>query len=218
MSLPSGARYQIGAVDFAVVNDGSYYYDAGAVFGVVPRVMWERVTPPLDGRYRMELGLNCLLLRSRGQTILIETGVGGKPGDRDAATPAADGTLIDSLAALCVAPEEIDVVVNTHLHADHCGWNTSTGPGADPDGDGELVPTFPNAKYLINATEWDDATHPNERTRATYLARNLDPIADRLELVDGEHQITDEVIFVPARGHTEGHSTVVIRSGQEWGV
>jgi len=214
MSLPSGARYQIGAVDFAVVNDGIYYYDAGAVFGVVPRVMWERVTPPLDDRYRMPLGLNCLLLRSRGQTILIETGVGAKPGDRDAATPAEDGTLLDSLAALGVSPEEIDVVVNTHLHADHCGWNTSIGPG----GDEVLVPTFPNARYVINATEWEDATHPNERTRATYLSRNLDPIADRLELVDGEYQITDEVIFVPVRGHTEGHSTVVIRSGQEWGV
>src|SRR5690606_18034536 len=122
------------------------------------------------------------------------------------------------------APEEIDVVVNTHLHADHCGWNTSVGSSGggagDPDSAGGevLVPTFPNARYVINSTEWEDATHPNERTRATYLSRNLDPIADRLELVEGEYQITDEVIFVPAPGHTEGHSTVVIRSGQEWGV
>jgi glyoxylase-like metal-dependent hydrolase (beta-lactamase superfamily II) len=216
MALPSGARYRIGGVDFAVVNDGTYYYDAGAVFGVVPRVMWERVTDSLDERYRIPLGLNCLLLRSRGQTILIETGVGAKPGDRDAASPAEEGTLIDSLAALGVAPEEIDVVVNTHLHADHCGWNTRTA--ADPEGGDALVPTFPNARYVINAQEWEDATHPNERTRATYLARNLEPIADRLELMDGEHQITDEVIFVPAPGHTEGHSTVVVRSGQEWGV
>ena len=218
MTLPSGARYKIGGVDFAVVNDGTYYYDAGAVFGVVPRVMWERVAPPLDDRYRMPLGLNCLLLRSRGQTILIETGVGAKPGDRDAASPAEQGTLLDSLAALGVAPEEIDVVVNTHLHADHCGWNTSVASSRGGAGEGDLVPTFPNARYVINATEWEDATHPNERTRATYLSRNLDPIADRLELMDGEHQITDEVIFVPVRGHTEGHSTVVIRSGQEWGV
>ncbi|MDA0815728.1 MAG: MBL fold metallo-hydrolase [Chloroflexi bacterium] len=212
MTLPSGARYQIGAVDFAVVNDGTYYYDAGAVFGVVPRVMWERVIDPMDERYRIPLGLNCLLLRSRGETILIETGVGAKPGDRDAASPAEEGTLLDSLAALGVAPEEIDVVVNTHLHADHCGWNTTTGS------DDLVVPTFPNARYIINAQEWEDATHPNERTRATYLERNIEPIADRLELMDGEHQITDEVIFVPAPGHTEGHSTVVIRSGQEWGV
>ena len=212
MTLPSGARYRIGAVDFAVVNDGTYYYDAGAVFGIVPRVMWERVLPPLDPMHRLTLGLNCILLRSQGQTILIETGVGAKPGDRDAASPASEGTLLDSLAALGVTPEEIDVVVNTHLHADHCGWNTSAGAGE------ALVPTFPNARYVISAREWEDATHPNERTRATYLARNLDPIADRLELMDGEHRITDEVIFVPSPGHTEGHSTVAIRSGQEWGV
>jgi len=211
VALPSGAKYQIGSVDFAVVNDGTYWYDAGAVFGVVPRVMWERVSGPLDERYRIPLGLNCVLLRSQGKTILIETGVGGKPGDRDAASSAEDGTLIDSLAALGVTPEEVDVVVNTHLHADHCGWNTSA------TGD-VLIPTFPNAKYVISQQEWHDATHPNERTRATYLARNLDPIADRLELMDGEHKITDEVIFVPTPGHTDGHSTVVVRSGQEWGV
>ncbi len=212
--IPSGAKYQIGAVDFAVVNDGTYYYDAGAIFGVVPRVMWERVSGPLDDRYRIPLGLNCILLRSQGQTILVETGVGAKPGDRDAATPAEDGTLLDSLAALGVTPEDVDVVVNTHLHADHCGWNTRVG--ADPEA--PPVPTFPNARYVVSGAEWQDATHPNERTRATYLARNLDPIADRLELMDGEHKITDEVIFVPTPGHTDGHSTVVVRSGQEWGV
>jgi glyoxylase-like metal-dependent hydrolase (beta-lactamase superfamily II) len=211
-TIPSGAKYRVGAVDFAVVNDGTYWYDAGAVFGVVPRVMWERVQPGLDDRYRMPLGLNSILVRSRGQTVLIETGVGGKPGDRDNASPAEEGTLLTSLAALGVAPAEIDVVVNSHLHADHCGWNTSQGA------DGKLEPTFPNARYVINAQEWSDATHPNERTRATYLERNLAPIADRLQLVDGEYRITDELFFVPARGHTEGHSTVVIRSGQEWAV
>jgi glyoxylase-like metal-dependent hydrolase (beta-lactamase superfamily II) len=212
VTIPSGARYRVGAVDFAVVNDGTYWYDAGAIFGVVPRVMWERVQRTLDDRYRMPLGLNCVLLRSRGQTVLIESGVGGKPGDRDNAPPAEEGTLLTSLAALGVAPDDVDVVVNSHLHADHCGWNTSA------DADGTLRPTFPNARYVINAREWQDATHPNERTRATYLERNLAPIADRLELADGEHRITDELFFVPAPGHTEGHSTVVIRSGQEWAV
>ncbi|MGE3855799.1 MAG: MBL fold metallo-hydrolase [Dehalococcoidia bacterium] len=216
MTIPSGAKFKIGGVDLAVVNDGSFYQDAGAVFGLVPRVMWERQVPPLDERYRMPLALNCVLLRSQGRTVLIETGVGGKPGDRETATPAEDGTLLTSLAALGVAPEEIDVVVNSHLHFDHCGWNTMVDPA---DGGGErLVPTFPNATYVINAQEWQDATHPNERTRGTYFARNLDPIADRLTLADGELKITDEVRFVPAPGHTAGHSTVVIRSGQEWGV
>ena len=216
MSIPSGARFRIGGVDLAVVNDGTFWQDAGAVFGIVPRLMWERQAPPMDERYRIPLGLNCLLLRSRGKTVLIETGVGGKPGDRDVATPAEEGTLLTSLAALGVAPADIDVVVNTHLHFDHCGWNTSVEVGAG--GEERFVPTFPNAMYYINAREWDEATHPNERTRGTYFARNLDPIAERLELIDGERAITDELIFVPAPGHTEGHSTIVIRSGQEWGV
>jgi len=213
MTHPSGARYRVGGVDLAVVNDGTFWMDAGATFGIVPRLLWEREAPPMDRRYRIPLGLNCLLLRSRGKTILIETGIGGKPGDRDTATPAEDGTLLTSLAALGAAPADIDVVVNTHLHADHCGWNTSVGAAG-----GEPAPTFPNATYVINAQEWEAATHPNERTRATYLARNLDPIADRLELIEGERAITDEVIFVPAPGHSAGHSSVMVRSGQEWGV
>lgn len=216
MTIPSGAKFKVGAVDLTVVNDGMFWQDAGAVFGLVPRLMWERVAPPMDERYRIPLGLNCLLLRSRGKTVLIETGIGGKPGDRDVATSADDGTLLTSLAAIGIAPADIDVVVNTHLHFDHCGWNTSVE--ANAGGEERFVPTFPNATYVINRTEWDEANHPNERTRATYLSRNLDPIADRLELIDGEHAITDELIFVPAPGHTAGHSTVVIRSGQEWGV
>ena len=216
MSIPTGAKFAIGGVDLAVVNDGTFWMDAGAVFGLVPRVMWERQAPPMDERYRIPLSLNCVLLRSRGKTVLIETGIGGKPGDRDVATPAEEGTLLTSLAALGVSPSEIDVVVNTHLHFDHCGWNTTVDTSAG--GAERLVPTFPNAIYVINAREWEDATHPNERTRGTYFDRNLDPIVDRLTLVSGEHAITDEVIFTPAPGHTEGHSTVVIRSGQEWGV
>ena len=222
MTQPSGARYQIGGVHFAVVNDGVYYYDAGAIFGVVPRVMWERVVPPLDSRHRTALGLNCLLLRSEGKTILVESGVGGKPHDRDNASPAEDGTLLDSLAALGVTPEEVDVVVNTHLHADHCGWNTSVDERAGPEtgkgGEPPLRLTFPNATHYVSSAEWRDATHPNERTRATYLGRNLDPLADHIELVDGEYKITDEVRFLPSPGHTEGHGCVVIRSGREWGL
>jgi glyoxylase-like metal-dependent hydrolase (beta-lactamase superfamily II) len=212
MAIPSGARYRVGGVHFSVVNDGTYWYDAGAIFGVVPRVMWERVQTTLDDRYRMPLGLNCLLLRSQGKTVLVESGVGGKRGDRDNASPAEEGTLLTSLAALGVSPEEVDVVVNSHLHADHCGWNTSEAA------DGSLVPTFPNAEIVLNAREWQDATHPNERTRATYLERNLTPIADRVVLAEGEHHVTDEIVFVPTPGHTDGHSTIVIRSGQEWAV
>ena len=222
MPIPSGAQYQVGNVRLAVVSDGSFQYDAGAIFGVVPRVMWERVAGPLDDRHRMTLGLNCLLLRSQGKTVLIESGIGGKPGDRDDATPAEEGTLLTSLAALGVAPDDVDIVVNTHLHRDHCGWNTRV----DGDGDGEaggeaLRPTFPNATYYVAGAEWEDANRPNERTRATYLERNLDPIAGRVELLDehgGEQKITDEVRYLPSPGHTDGHGCVAIRSGGEWAL
>ncbi|MSQ41516.1 MAG: MBL fold metallo-hydrolase [Dehalococcoidia bacterium] len=217
MTVPSGARYQVGTVHFTVLNDGVFYSDAGAVFGIIPRVLWERVSGPLDERYRIPLALNCLLLRSEGKTILIETGIGGKPGDRDAASPAADGTLMDALAAAGVRPEEVDVVINSHLHSDHCGWNTVVDERAPQDAPLErrVKLGFPNATYYVGAAEWRDATHPNERTRGTYFERNLTPVADHLMLVDGELDITGEVKFVPAPGHTEGHGTVLIHSGRE---
>lgn len=212
MPHPSGARYQLGGLEFAVLSDGTYKYDAGAVFGIVPRVMWERVVPPLDEMYRLTLGLNCLLIRSEGHVVLVETGVGGKPHDRDSASPAEEGTLMTALAAVGVAPEDVTDVVNTHLHADHCGWNTS-GSGGEGD---PVRPTFPNATYHVALQEWDDANHPNERTRATYLERNLAPIADHVRLLDGagaETPITSEVRFLAAPGHTHGHGVVVLRGG-----
>ena len=215
MNQNSNAKYSIGSVDFNVVSDGVYWYDAGAIFGVVPRIMWERQQKQLDTSYRMPLGLNCIVLKSEGKTILVESGIGGKPEDRLAASPLEQGNLIDSLKQIDIAPEDIDIVINTHLHADHCGWNTRIS-----DANNILEPTFRNATYLMSRQEWEDATNPNERTRATYLARNLDPIIDRLELIDPEKEylVTNEVVFVPTPGHTAGHGTVVVRSGQEWGV
>ena len=212
MSHPSAARYRLGSLEFAVLSDGIYRYDAGAVFGIVPRVIWERVVPPLDTRHRLELGLNCLLIRSESRLVLVDSGVGGKPGDRDSSSPAEDGTLLTALAAIDVAPTDITDVVNTHLHADHCGWNTlGTGAAGDP-----RRPTFPNATYHVAAREWDDANHPNARTRATYLERNLAPIAGHLRLIDGdgaETPITRDVRFLAAPGHTHGHGVVALRAG-----
>ena len=208
------AKYRLGALDLAILSDGSFYQDAGAVFGIVPRVMWEPFAGPLDDLHRMSLGLNSLLLRSQGRLILIETGVGDKPaGARRQSTPLGEGNLLADLARFGVRPEEVDVVINTHLHADHCGWNTRLR-------DGSLVPTFPNAEYLAMRGEWEAATHPNERTRATYLADNFLPLeaAGRLRLVDGELRVTDEVTIVPTPGHTEDHASVVIASGGETAV
>tara|TARA_Y100001934_G_C12230017_1_gene714942 strand:- start:160 stop:1050 length:891 start_codon:yes stop_codon:yes gene_type:complete len=210
----TGANFDIGSIPITVVNDGHFMYDAGAIFGVVPRVMWERnVVNTIDDQHRIPLGLNCILLRSQGKNILLDTGVGGKPGDRANATPLEHGNLISSLESQGILPEDIDIVVNTHLHFDHCGWNTSPGENED-----EPLVTFPNAKYYISEKEWADATNPNERTRATYLSKNLNPIEDHVELYSDELKVTDNVILTPTPGHTEGHSAVIIKSGQEWGV
>ena len=120
----------------------------------------------------MTLGLNSLLLRSQGRLILIETGAGDKPNTaRQQSTPVEQGTLLSDLKALGVTPEEIEIVINTHLHSDHCGWNSRYV-------DGKLVPSFSNAEYLMMGGEWDAFWHPNERTRATYLVENLEPLQD----------------------------------------
>ena len=207
--------HRLGNLDLHILSDGAFYQDAGAVFGIVPRVMWERIVhPELDDQYRMPLGLNCVLVRSHDKLVLIETGVGDKEGHRRQASPASEGTLLGELSALGVQPDEIDVVINTHLHADHCGWNTKQLP------DGRTVPTFPKARYLIQRGEWDAATHPNERTRATYLAENLLPLEEAgvLELIDGERSVTPEITIIPTLGHTEDHASVVLSSAGETAI
>ncbi len=203
--------HRLGNLDLQILSDGSYYQDAGAVFGVVPRIMWERVAGPLDEQHRIAIALNSLLVRSHDTLILIETGVGDKEGARRQASPASEGTLLSELDALGVRPEEIDVVINTHLHADHCGWNTRSLE------DGRLVPTFPRARYLIQRGEWEAAIQPNERTRATYLGENLLPLEEAgvLELIDGEMAVTPEVTIIPTPGHTQDHASVVLTSGGE---
>lgn len=208
------AKYKLGALDLAIISDGSFYQDAGAVFGIVPRLMWESYAGPLDDRHRMTLGLNSVVMRSQGKLVLIETGVGDKPRTaRDNSTPLDQGNLLADLGALGIRPQDVDVVVNTHLHFDHCGWNTRW------DGD-KLELTFPNAEYVIPRTEWDDAHNPNERTRATYLADNMSPLdgSDHLNLVTDEHNITDEITVIPTPGHTEGHASVVMKSAGETAI
>ena len=213
----SKGKYRVGSLELVVLSDGVFYQDAGAVFGVVPRVAWERYAGELDDQHRIPLGLNCLLVRSEGKTILIETGVGDKVGARGQSSPVEDGNLLSELSAQGIRPEDVDVVINTHLHADHCGWNTRYLPVDEAGGKKELVATFPRARYLIQRGEWEAATHPDERTRATYLAENLLPVKEsgQLELIDGETRVTGEITVLPSPGHTADHASVVIVSGGE---
>ena len=199
---------RIGNVEVYVVSDGSFKMDGGALFGLVPKVLWEKVITP-DERNRVPMSLRCLLIISQGKRILVDTGMGDKltPKERDIFGIEGRKRLVESLAKLGFSPEDIDIVVNTHLHSDHCGGNTYWA-------DGEAVPTFPRAEYWIQRLEWADAAFPNERTRATYLAPNFMPLWERgqVRLLYGDTWITPEVRCVVTRGHTRAHQSVLIES------
>jgi glyoxylase-like metal-dependent hydrolase (beta-lactamase superfamily II) len=207
--------FQVGAIRVDVLSDGYFLMDAGGVFGLVPRTLWEPLTGAPDESNRNRLDLNSLLIRDGARAVLVDTGIGAKiePRRRETAYPGAYGHLLSGLAALGVGLSEIDAVVNTHLHFDHCGWNTAIVHGAP-------IPTFPNARYYIQRGEWDAATHPNERTRATYLSDNLTPIAEsgQVELIEGETQVTPALRILPAPGHTADHSVVILSSQGETAV
>ena len=205
--------YRVGSREVQVLSDGVIWLDAGAVFGLVPKVMWQRVTGETNELNQIPLALNCLLLESDRQTVLIETGQGNKDFEqtRRRGWEPDHGKLIDDLARNGVQPADVDIVINTHLHNDHTGWNTVK------NGDGELAVTFPNARYYIQRGEWEDALHPNERTRATYLPENLLPVeaAGQIEFIDGETQVTSDITVIETPGHTAEHASVVIANGGE---
>jgi glyoxylase-like metal-dependent hydrolase (beta-lactamase superfamily II) len=209
-----GHWFRIGDFELLVVSDGVIRQDAGATFGLVPRIMWEPYVPDVDEKYRLPVGLNSLVVRGGGKTVLVDTGCGSKvrraPG---AMGIEGTGTLPGNLRAEGIAPEDIDVVLNTHLHFDHCGGNTVLE-------DGKPVPAFPKARYILQKGEWEAATHPNERTRGTYLAENFEPLSDakQVELVGGEAEIVPGLRMVPAPGHTEDHVVVEVESGGDYAL
>jgi glyoxylase-like metal-dependent hydrolase (beta-lactamase superfamily II) len=189
------------------LSDGRFRLDGGAMFGVVPRVLWEQ-REPADRENRILLGLNCLLVRGAAFTLLIDTGLGDKEDARFLAhfPIERERDLFGGLAALGVAPEAVTHVVNTHLHFDHCGGNTRL------DAAGQALPSFPRARYLVQRGEWEQAVHPDALSRASYLARNFLPVAEagQLDLVDGEAEILPGVTLLPTPGHTAHHQSVLI--------
>jgi glyoxylase-like metal-dependent hydrolase (beta-lactamase superfamily II) len=181
----------------------------------MPKAEWQEIAAP-DSQNRICIQLHCLLIETGEHQILVDTGYGDKLSskERESMCLEGDGRLLGSLAALGVAPEEIDIVINTHLHADHCGGNTRY------DEDGDLVPTFPNALYYVQRIELADAMFPNERTRATYRRENIEPVesAGQLRVLWGDTRLTDEVRVLVTPGHTPSHQSVVIESGGETAV
>lgn len=200
------------SLEYVIISDGVYWTDGGGAFGLVPRVLWEERLPP-DELNRVPLALNSLLVRSQGKTILVDTGYGSKLSEKAyqiAGLERPNGDLLSDLARLGVSPADIDIVINTHLHADHCGGNTIYQ-------DEKLVPAFPNARYLIQRLELAEAVLPNERTRATYLPENYVPLqeAGRVTILNGNTRVTDQVWTAITRGHTRAHQVVILEAEAE---
>ena len=188
---------KLGDLEFHILSDGHVYLDGGAMFGIVPRPLWEKKSAP-DSRNRIKLGLNCLLVRAGGKSILIETGCGGKMDPKMRDIFGLDGPFLENgLRDYALAPGDIDFVVNTHLHLDHCGGNTRI----EKD---KTVPTFPNARYVSRKGEFESATHTNERTRATYLPQNVLPIHEsgQMMLIDRDTELVPGVELICVPGHT----------------
>src|ERR1700760_2698232 len=169
---PSGlvrAQTQLGDFELTVCTDGTYKLDGGAMFGVVPKPLWEK-RAAADEQNRILLGLNTVVVRTGKQTVLIETGVGNKQNEKMRAIHQNQELLPQSLAAAGVRPEEVDIVINSHLHFDHCGWNTTL------HSDGSVTPTFPNARYFVHRGEVEHGRLQLDRDRVSYLSPNYDPL------------------------------------------
>jgi len=203
-------RLRLGDFDVSGLRDGFFYLDGGAMFGVVPKTLWEKKCPA-DAQNRIRLALNSILIKTPAGLVLVETGIGSKLDKklRNMYCVEQDPGLLGSLARLGLRAEEIDFVINTHLHFDHCGGNTYRNEK------GEVVPAFPRARYIIQKGEWDWATNPHEREKGSYLAENFRPLADHglLQLVDGDSQVTEGVEVMLAPGHTARHQCVKVRCG-----
>jgi glyoxylase-like metal-dependent hydrolase (beta-lactamase superfamily II) len=205
---------KVGDLEFHILSDGELRLDGGAMFGVVPKPVWEKKMPA-DDRNRIRLGMNCLLIRAGAELVLVETGAGDKWDARmkDMYGVGVGARLPAGLAAHGVSPTDITIVVNTHLHFDHCGWNTHLV-------DGRAVPFFPNATYVVQRGELEHALNPTERDRASYLAANFQPVAEsgKCRLLDGDAVVAPGVDVVRAPGHNADMQCVLLHGGGETAI
>ncbi|TVR23165.1 MAG: MBL fold metallo-hydrolase [Anaerolineaceae bacterium] len=201
--------YQLGDMTLHLINDGITMADPGGPFGLVPRVLYRRYFEP-NADFLIPMTLHNLLVESGGQRILIDTGLGDKLTEKDIqrwGLQRPQGTLTDALARLNLTPDDIDIVIDTHLHGDHCAGNTIiTAEG--------VVPAFPNAQYVTQRREYEDAIRPNERTAATYHSVNWDVLMQngQMRLLDGDTVIAPGITGVVTPGHTPGHMSVKLES------
>ncbi len=205
--------FRVGGLTCHALEGGLQHLDGGAMFGVVPKPLWERRIPP-DERNRIPLALRCLLVEHDDGPVLIDTGVGNKESAKfkdiyGVENEGRDGRtrLEDALAELGLRPEDIRWVINTHLHFDHAGGNTFRGP------DGSVAVSFPRARYAVQKGELDFARHTNERTAASYLSPNFEAVP--FTLLEGEAAVLPGICCTPTPGHVPYHQSILVESGGE---
>lgn len=206
-------RTTLGDFELTVASDGSYLLDGGSMFGVVPKTLWQK-RAPADADNRILLGLNTIIVRTGSAVVLIETGIGNKQTDKMRAIHQNQALLPASLDACGVRPEDVTHVINTHLHFDHCGWNTTL------HGDGSVTPTFPNARYFAHQGEVEHGRLQLDRDAVSYLALNYEPLiaSGQMTLLSGrrasqESEIVPGITVEMYPGHTASMLAVHIESG-----
>jgi glyoxylase-like metal-dependent hydrolase (beta-lactamase superfamily II) len=204
----------VGALKVHAIQAGGQRLDGGAMFGVVPKPLWERRIPA-DARNRIPLGMRCLLVEHPSGLVLIDSGLGNKENEKfidiyGVENRGANGrtALEDGLAQLGMRPDDVSLVINTHLHFDHGGGNTWR------DEAGAIRPTFPKARYVVQRGEYEYATHTNERTAASYFNANFVPLSDAgvLDLIEGEREVVAGIRVMNSPGHVPFHQSVLIES------
>lgn len=199
----------LGNIQLAIVSGGRLWNDGGTMFGVVPRVLWERKSPA-DAQHRILLDTNCVVVRASDSLGLIDTGYGGKiPAERRQRHAMDDGIpLVQNLSTIGIRPEDIDWVILTHLHFDHAGGATMT------DESGHLRPVFPRARHIVQRSEWEDAVGNLPELAGSYFPSDFVPLeqAGLLDLVEGDSEIVPGVTTRLTGGHTRGHQVVCIES------
>jgi glyoxylase-like metal-dependent hydrolase (beta-lactamase superfamily II) len=199
---------KLGELEFHILEVGRVGLDGGAMFGVIPKPMWEKKAPP-DSRNRITLSMNSLLVYAGGKRILIETGAGDKVNEKFRDIYALEGPhLLERLRDYGCHPEDIDIVINTHLHFDHCGGNTRVVKD-------KVVPTFPNARYVVHRGEFEHAQNPTERDRASYIPDNYMPIeaAGKFSLIGDDRVIAPGVELIRTPGHTANMLCIRLHGG-----
>jgi glyoxylase-like metal-dependent hydrolase (beta-lactamase superfamily II) len=206
---------RIGNIELRFISGGQLRIDGGNMFGVIPRVLWEKLSPP-DAQHRIRLDTNCVLVRTGNTLGLIDTGYGGKITPKQGQRYALeDGEpLARNLAAIGIERDDIDWVILTHLHFDHAGGATRR------DAEGRLQPTFPRARHHVQRAEWEDATADLPELVGAYYPNDFVPLheAGLVELLDGAAEIAPGISTQPTGGHTRGHQIVRVESAGDSAV